>query len=191
MPLLLYWEEALSLYLDCTSGQRDVARWTNVGGPIPIGGRPIYSSSEVPDSRINAEGMVKQIIQIANSPPDPDAEGSDELDVEEFELVPNSAGHPFNTSPVKRFQSHIISSTPRNFQPTLATIPPESSNTSHTRPALNPEVRPSPIQQLRNSPIVISQQLQPVGSISIRREELAPFPFPAAQGYQRRDCWPI
>ncbi|MBW0496873.1 hypothetical protein O181_036588 [Austropuccinia psidii MF-1] len=25
------------------SMQRDVARWTNVGGPIPVGGRPIYS----------------------------------------------------------------------------------------------------------------------------------------------------
>ncbi|MBW0554194.1 hypothetical protein O181_093909 [Austropuccinia psidii MF-1] len=47
--------------LDGTSGyyaltgsrQRDVARWTDVGGPIPVGGRPIYSSSEVPISRIN------------------------------------------------------------------------------------------------------------------------------------------
>ncbi|MBW0563755.1 hypothetical protein O181_103470 [Austropuccinia psidii MF-1] len=74
--------------LDGTSGysaltgsrQRDVARWTNVGGPIPIGGRPIFSSSEVPISRINTEGIVKRIRQIANSPPDPDAEGSDELD---------------------------------------------------------------------------------------------------------------
>ncbi|MBW0500635.1 hypothetical protein O181_040350 [Austropuccinia psidii MF-1] len=44
--------------LDVLTGsrQRDVARWTNVGGPIPIGGRPIYSRSEVPISRINTEG---------------------------------------------------------------------------------------------------------------------------------------
>ncbi|MBW0553101.1 hypothetical protein O181_092816 [Austropuccinia psidii MF-1] len=64
------------------SKQREVARWTNVGGSIPIGGRPIYSSSEVPISRINTERVVKQIRQIANFPPDPDAEGSDELDGE-------------------------------------------------------------------------------------------------------------
>ncbi|MBW0474400.1 hypothetical protein O181_014115 [Austropuccinia psidii MF-1] len=38
------------------SRQRDVARWTNVGGPIPVGGRPIYSSSEVPSFRINIDG---------------------------------------------------------------------------------------------------------------------------------------
>ncbi|MBW0591643.1 hypothetical protein O181_131358 [Austropuccinia psidii MF-1] len=62
--------------------QRDLARWTNVGGPIPVNGRPIYSSSEVPISRINTEGVVKRIRRIADSRPDPDAEGSDELDGE-------------------------------------------------------------------------------------------------------------
>ncbi|MBW0560289.1 hypothetical protein O181_100004 [Austropuccinia psidii MF-1] len=100
------------------SGQRDVARLTNVGGPIPAGGRPIYSSSEVPISRINTEGIVKRIRQIANFPPNP-AEGSDELDGEEVEVVPNSAGHPSNTSPsqppAKRFQSQVIPSTLRTF----------------------------------------------------------------------------
>ncbi|MBW0589831.1 hypothetical protein O181_129546 [Austropuccinia psidii MF-1] len=55
------------------SRQRDVARWTNVGGPIPVGGRPIYSSSEVPISRINTEGVVKRIRRIADSPTDPDS----------------------------------------------------------------------------------------------------------------------
>ncbi|MBW0568930.1 hypothetical protein O181_108645 [Austropuccinia psidii MF-1] len=181
--------------LDGTSGysaltgsrQRDVARWTNVGGPIPVGGRPIYHSSEVPISRINTEGIVKQIRQISDSPPDPDAEGSDELDGEEVEVVPNYAGHPSNTSPSKRFQSQIIPSTPRNFQSTLAAIPPASPYSSHTRPALNPAVRPSPIQQPRNSPIVTSQQLQPVTSTSRRREELSP----SAQVFQGRDCLPI
>ncbi|MBW0463371.1 hypothetical protein O181_003086 [Austropuccinia psidii MF-1] len=126
------------------------------------------------------------------------AEGSDELDGEEAEVVPNSAAHPSNTSssqpPAKRFQSHIIPSTPRTFQPTLATIPtpilPASPNSSHTRPALNPSVRPSPIQQPRNSPIVTSQQLQPVASTSRRREH-SPLPFPASQVFQRRDLWPI
>ncbi|MBW0475909.1 hypothetical protein O181_015624 [Austropuccinia psidii MF-1] len=80
---------------------------------------------------------------------------------------------------------------PENFQPTLATIPPASPHFSHTRPSLNPAVRPSPIQQPINSPIVTSQQLQPVASTSRKREELSPFPFPAAQVFQRRDCWPI
>ncbi|MBW0552042.1 hypothetical protein O181_091757 [Austropuccinia psidii MF-1] len=55
--------------LDGTSGysaltgsrQRDVTRWTNAGRPIPVGGRPIYSSSEVPISRINTEGIVNRI----------------------------------------------------------------------------------------------------------------------------------
>ncbi|MBW0513318.1 hypothetical protein O181_053033 [Austropuccinia psidii MF-1] len=147
----------------------------------------------------NAEGMVKQIIKVADSPPDLNAQGSDELDGEESEVVPKSACHPSNTSPsqppAKRFQSHIIPSTLRNSKTTLATlptsIPPASPDSSHTRPALNSVVRPSPIQRPRNSPIVTSQQLQPVASTSRRREELSPFPFPATQVFQHRDCWPI
>ncbi|MBW0575829.1 hypothetical protein O181_115544 [Austropuccinia psidii MF-1] len=75
--------DATSGYSDLTgSRQRDVARWTNFGGSIPVGGRTIYSSSEVPISRINTEGEVKIIRRTANSPPDLDAEGSDELDGE-------------------------------------------------------------------------------------------------------------
>ncbi|MBW0477415.1 hypothetical protein O181_017130 [Austropuccinia psidii MF-1] len=174
-------------YSSC-SRQRDVARWTNVGGPIPVGGRPIYSSSEAPISSINTEGIVKRIGRIANSPPVTDAEGSDEL-------VPNSTGHPSNTStsqpPEKRLQSQVIPSTLRTFQPTLATIPTASPPSSHTRPALNPAVGPSPIQQPRSSPIVTSQKLQPVASTSRRREELSPLPFAAAQVFQCRDRWPI
>ncbi|MBW0505592.1 hypothetical protein O181_045307 [Austropuccinia psidii MF-1] len=166
--------------------------WTNVGGPI-------YSSSEVPISRINNEGVVKRIRLISDCPPDPDAEGSDELGGEEVEVIPHSAGHPSNSSPsqppAKRFQSQVILITPRNFQPTLATIPtsipPASPHSSHTRPALNPEVRPSPIQQSRKSPIDNSQQLQPVASTSRKREELSPLLFPAAQVFQHRGQWPI
>ncbi|MBW0547312.1 hypothetical protein O181_087027 [Austropuccinia psidii MF-1] len=198
MPLLLYWEEAMPPYWEASfkrqevfMEQRDVARWTNVGGPIPVGGRPIYSSSEVPISRINTEGIVKRIRQIANSPPNQDAEGSDESDGEEVEVLPNSAGHPSNNSPsklpAKRLQIQVIPSTPRTFQPTLATIPPASPHSSHTRPAFNPAVRPSPIQKSRNSPIVTSQQLKPVASIGRRREELSPLPFPATQVFQHRD----
>ncbi|MBW0535914.1 hypothetical protein O181_075629 [Austropuccinia psidii MF-1] len=81
--------------LDLVTGsrQRDVARWTNVGGPIPVGGRPIYSSSELPISRINTDSVMKRIRRIAYSPPDPDAEGSDELDGAEVEVVPHLVGH--------------------------------------------------------------------------------------------------
>ncbi|MBW0551689.1 hypothetical protein O181_091404 [Austropuccinia psidii MF-1] len=59
------------------SRQRDVERWTNVGGAIPVGGRPIYLSSAVPISRINTEGVVKRLRRNANSTPNPDSEGSD------------------------------------------------------------------------------------------------------------------
>ncbi|MBW0537828.1 hypothetical protein O181_077543 [Austropuccinia psidii MF-1] len=85
------------------SRQRDVARWTNVVGPIPVGGRPIYSSSEVPISIINTDGVVKrrkellipQLIQMLKV-------------VMSWMALAN------------RFHSHIIPTTPRTFQPTLA-----------------------------------------------------------------------
>ncbi|MBW0569194.1 hypothetical protein O181_108909 [Austropuccinia psidii MF-1] len=142
------------------SRQRDVARWTNVGGPIPIGGRPIYSSSEVPISRINTEGVVKRIIRIADSPTDPDAEGSDEFDGEEVVIFPHSVDHQSRTSSsqplANRFQSQVIPSTCRTFQPVLASIRtsllPASPSPSQARPALNQAVRPSPNQKPRNSP---------------------------------------
>ncbi|MBW0467203.1 hypothetical protein O181_006918 [Austropuccinia psidii MF-1] len=184
--------DATSGYSDLTGPrQRDVARWTNVGGCIPVGGRPIYSSSEVPISRINTEGIVKRIRRISNYPPDPEGE--------EVEVVNNVVGHQFSTSPSqppsKRFQSCLIPSTPRNFQTTLGTIltflPPASPSSSHTRPSLNPAVRLFPIQQSRASPIFNFKQLQPKASSSRRREELSPLPFPAAQVFQQRDRWPI
>ncbi|MBW0491597.1 hypothetical protein O181_031312 [Austropuccinia psidii MF-1] len=173
------------------SRQRDVARWTNFGGPIPVGGRKIYYSSEVPISRINTEFVLKRIRWIANSPPDPDAAGSAELDGVEVEVVHNSIGHQSSTSPpnppAKGFQIHIIPSTPRTFQLTLAnlptSLPPSSPSSSTARPALIPEVRPSPI--------VTSQHLQPVASSSRRREEISPLPFPSAQVFQQREHWPI
>ncbi|MBW0466743.1 hypothetical protein O181_006458 [Austropuccinia psidii MF-1] len=116
---------------------------------------------------------------------------SDELDGQEVEVVNNPVGHQSSTSPSQppaiRFQSCPIPSTPRNFQPTLATIPtslpPASPSSSHTRPAISPEVR--------LSPIVTSQQLQPEASSSRRREVLSHLPFPAAQVFQQRDHWPI
>ncbi|MBW0532268.1 hypothetical protein O181_071983 [Austropuccinia psidii MF-1] len=131
------------------SRQRDVARCTNVGGSILVGGRPIYSSSAVQITKINTEG-------------------SDELDGEGVEVVNNHVGHQSSTSPSqppsKRFQSRLIPSTPRNLQPNIATIPtslpPASRSSSHSRPAMNPEVRSSPIKQSRTSPIVTSKHLR-------------------------------
>ncbi|MBW0516595.1 hypothetical protein O181_056310 [Austropuccinia psidii MF-1] len=167
------------------SRQRNVARWTNVGVPIPVGGRPIYSSSEVPIPRINTEGVVKRIRRIADSPPDPDAEGSDDLDGEEVEVVPHSVGHQSSTSSSQprsnRFHSHIIPSTPKPFQATLASIPtslpPASPSHSHSRPALNQAVRQSPIQKPRNSPITTSQHPKPMACSSRRRDGFSPLQF--------------
>ncbi|MBW0470383.1 hypothetical protein O181_010098 [Austropuccinia psidii MF-1] len=187
--------------LDVVTGsrQRDVARRTNVGGPIPIGGRPIYSSSEVPISRINTEGVVKRIKRFADSPTDPDPEGSDELNGEEVGVVPHSVGHQSSTSSSQprsnRFQSQVIPSTPRTFQPVLSSIPtsipPSSPSSSHARPSLNQAVRPSPNHKPRNSPITTSQQLQLMASSSRRRDGLSPLLFPVTQVSQRRDRWPI
>ncbi|MBW0479270.1 hypothetical protein O181_018985 [Austropuccinia psidii MF-1] len=124
------------------SRQRDVAGWTIGGGPIPVGGRPIYSSSELPICRINTEGVVKQLRQISGSPPDPDSECSDELDAEEVEVVHNSSGQKSSTSTsyphTKIFQSQIIPSTPRAFQPILHTIPA-------TLPPSSPKKVPPPL----------------------------------------------
>ncbi|MBW0471209.1 hypothetical protein O181_010924 [Austropuccinia psidii MF-1] len=88
--------------------------------------------------------------RISNSPTDPNAEGSDELDGEEVEVVPNSIGHKSSAShsqPASRkFQSKVITSTPQNFQPALSTIlssiPPPSPNPSTDRPSLVSPVRP-------------------------------------------------
>ncbi|MBW0507228.1 hypothetical protein O181_046943, partial [Austropuccinia psidii MF-1] len=129
----------------------------------------------------------------------PDAEGSDELDGEEVEVVNNTVGQQSRSSPsqppAKRFQILLISYNPINLQPTLASIPTSlphySPSFSHTRPAINPAVRPCPNKQSRASPIVTSQQLQPEASPSRTREELSPLPSPAAQVFQQRDYWPI
>ncbi|MBW0477628.1 hypothetical protein O181_017343 [Austropuccinia psidii MF-1] len=142
--------------------------WTNVGGPIPTGGRPIYSSSEILNSMIKNNGVVKQI-RIADSPTNSDAQGSDKLDSEKGEVVNPSINHHSSNSPfqpsAKGFQSQVIPSTPSNFQPILSTIPPSipppSPNPSTARPSLDSPMRPTPIQHPRQSPIFTSQKLQP------------------------------
>ncbi|MBW0579577.1 hypothetical protein O181_119292, partial [Austropuccinia psidii MF-1] len=92
---------------------------------------------------------------------------SDELDGEEVVVVPHSVDHKSRTSssqPVaNRFQCQVIPSTPRTFQPVLASIPtslpPAWPSPSHSRPALNQAVRPSLNQQPRNSLITTYKQL--------------------------------
>ncbi|MBW0490943.1 hypothetical protein O181_030658 [Austropuccinia psidii MF-1] len=189
--------EGTSGYSDCR--QRDVARWTDVGGPIPVGGRPIYSSLKVPISRINSQGVVRRLRRIADSPTNPDAEGSDELDGEEAEVLLKSIGLQSSTSPShpgsRRFKSQVILSTPRNFQQVISiipsAIPPPLPDPSTSRPTLVLTVGPSPLPQLRISPILTSQQLKPVARSSRRREGFLPLPFPATQVFQQRECWPI
>ncbi|MBW0480916.1 hypothetical protein O181_020631 [Austropuccinia psidii MF-1] len=121
----------------------------------------------------------------------PDTEGRDELDGEEVEVVNPSMDRHSSTGPsqlaLKGFQSQIIRSTPRNVKLVLSSIqtsiPPHSPNLSAFRPALASPMGPSPM--------VTSQQLQPVSSSSRRREDQSPFPFPATQVFQRREHWPF
>ncbi|MBW0517821.1 hypothetical protein O181_057536 [Austropuccinia psidii MF-1] len=99
--------------------------------------------------------VVKRLRRISDSPTNPNAEGNDELDGEEAEVVPNSIGHQSSTStsqPVsKRFQIQVIPSNPRNFQSVLciisSSIPPPSPNPSTARGSLASTMRPSPIPQ--------------------------------------------
>ncbi|MBW0471007.1 hypothetical protein O181_010722 [Austropuccinia psidii MF-1] len=143
--------------------------------------------------------MVKRLQRISNSHTDLDVEGSDDIDGEEVEVVPNSIGHKSSASPSQPasriFQIQVLPSNPINFQPVLSTIPssipPPSPNPSACRPSLVSPVSPSPSPKPRNSPMVTSQQLQPVASSSQRREYCLPFPFPAAQVFQQREHWPI
>ncbi|MBW0588564.1 hypothetical protein O181_128279 [Austropuccinia psidii MF-1] len=141
------------------------------GGLMLEGQFQLVVGPYIPAQRSQSQRVVKlvnRIRRIYDPPTDPDAEGSDELDGEEVQVVPHSVGHPSSNSSTqplaKRFQSQVVPSTPRTFQPILAsiptTIPPPSPSTSHARPSLSPEVRPSPVQKSRNSPITTSHQLQ-------------------------------
>ncbi|MBW0508026.1 hypothetical protein O181_047741 [Austropuccinia psidii MF-1] len=141
------------------SRQREFSRWTNVVGPIPIRGRPIHSSSELTISRINNEGVVKIIRQIAYSPTNLDVEGSEKFDGEEAE----------------KFHSHLIPSTPRNFKPVLSSVPssapPPSPNSPTSRLILASPMKTSPVPPPRKSPVLTSHRLQPVARSSGKRED--------------------
>ncbi|MBW0532976.1 hypothetical protein O181_072691 [Austropuccinia psidii MF-1] len=94
------------------------------------------------------------------------AEGSDELDGEEVAVVPHLVGHLSSNSSAQplanRFQSQVIPSTPRTFQPVLAsiptTIPPSSPSISHARPALNPETQEITHNHLPTAPTYVQFQ---------------------------------
>ncbi|MBW0511384.1 hypothetical protein O181_051099 [Austropuccinia psidii MF-1] len=139
---------------------------------------PMLEGQFIPVQRFESQGLTTK--------------GCDEPDGEEVEVVLNSVGHQSSTSPSqhvsKIFQSQVIPSTPRSFQPVLYTIPssipPPSPNPSTARPSLVSQVRPSPITQPRNSPMVTSQQLQSVAGSSRRREDGLPLLFPAAKVIQ-------
>ncbi|MBW0530747.1 hypothetical protein O181_070462 [Austropuccinia psidii MF-1] len=116
-----------------------------------------------------------------------------------LKVVPNSIGHQSSTSPSQPssiiLQSQFIPSTPINFQPVFSTIPSSIPlplpHPSTSRPALFSPVRPSPLLQPRNSPIVTSQQLQPVAISRRRKEDQLPLSFPAAQVFKPREHWSI
>ncbi|MBW0470491.1 hypothetical protein O181_010206 [Austropuccinia psidii MF-1] len=157
--------------------RQDVERWTNTGGPIIVSGRPIYSGSNVPIPRINEQGVVKWIRRIADSPTGPNAEGSDELDGEEVQIISQSINAQYS----KKFAT---------------SVPPPSSGHFTARPPKASamrrySIRPSPTTHYGPSQVHPPQQLQPVSSTNITREVSSPLPFPSTQVFQRRERWPI
>ncbi|MBW0517839.1 hypothetical protein O181_057554 [Austropuccinia psidii MF-1] len=160
-------------------------------GGIPTSGRPIYSSSEVPISRIINQGVVKRIRRISDSP--------NNEDVEEVELVNQFVGHLSSTSatqpPAKKFHSQFIHSTPKSFQPFLFivpySIPFPSPNPSTAIPALASPIRSSPFPWPRQLPVLTSKQWTLVARTSRRREYWSHLTFPASQVFQRREHQPI
>ncbi|MBW0474699.1 hypothetical protein O181_014414 [Austropuccinia psidii MF-1] len=143
--------------------------------------------------------MVKIIRKSAYSPANPAAEGSNDLDGEEVEVINPLVGHYSSSSPsqppFKKFHNHIIPSTPKNFQPVLSSLPsstpPPSPKPSTSSPFLALPMKPCPIPQPRTSPILTSHKSQPVASTSQRREAWSLLPFPATQVFQKRESWPI
>ncbi|MBW0501307.1 hypothetical protein O181_041022 [Austropuccinia psidii MF-1] len=183
------------------SRQRDVRRWTNSPGSISTCERPFYASSEVPIPRINNQGILNRIRRIHNLPTNPDGEGSYKLDCEDFEAVDRKIGQPQNSSlshpPSGTFQSQIIPSTPRNFQPRLAAVP-SSINQSSPHPStarpptLASEMRPSPAPKYRPSPIPPFSNLQPLASTSNQsRAERLPLTQPSTQLLKSREYWHV
>ncbi|MBW0501072.1 hypothetical protein O181_040787 [Austropuccinia psidii MF-1] len=163
--------------------------WNNVRGPIPTGGRPIKSISEVPISRINSQGVVTRIRKISDFPTNPDGEGSDELNGEEVEVFDQKFGQfphysPYNP-PSQTFHTQVIPSIPRNCQPRLATFPSSvhqsSPNQSTSRtPVLASPMRLSPITQSRHTQISPHNIFQPVARTSSPSGvERSPLPYPA------------
>ncbi|MBW0501190.1 hypothetical protein O181_040905 [Austropuccinia psidii MF-1] len=68
---------------------------------------------------------------------------------------------------------------------------PPSHKSSTSRPLLASQMKQSPITYPRPSPLLTSQQSQPVVSTSRRREAWSHLPLPASQVFQNREIWPI
>ncbi|MBW0484942.1 hypothetical protein O181_024657 [Austropuccinia psidii MF-1] len=151
------------------------------GGPILEGQFLLVVGQSTPVQRTQFPGLTRK------------------LDGEEVQIVNPSVGQPPSSSPnqntAHNFPNQAMNSTPRNFQPVLSIIPSSAPRPSYghstARPPLASPMRPSPIAQSKPSTVHHSQQLQPVASTSRTREVRSPLPFPSAQVFQRRECWPI
>ncbi|MBW0471556.1 hypothetical protein O181_011271 [Austropuccinia psidii MF-1] len=101
-------------------------------GAIPTGGRPTYSISEVPISRINHQGVVKRIRRMADFPTN--------LDGEEVEFVHQTTGHFQDSSPSQspsqNFHSQVIPVLSQNSNPDSLLSPLLFPNIHPTHPPL-------------------------------------------------------
>ncbi|MBW0559833.1 hypothetical protein O181_099548, partial [Austropuccinia psidii MF-1] len=163
---------------DATSGlsqltgsrKRDVARWTNVGGPIPVGGRPLYSSSEVPISRTHTEVVVKIVKRVRRIDDPPLIQMLKEV-MSWMISKPNNSQHSQNLLTNSGFHSYYHYSSFTQYFPCQACLESRSKTISS-----------SAIQKLTHKPVVSSIR---------RRDGLSPLLFPAAEVSQRRELWPI
>ncbi|MBW0524445.1 hypothetical protein O181_064160 [Austropuccinia psidii MF-1] len=158
-PLLFYWKEAMSTSRSATSHCQRIL--VEQGGWAFWERAPV-SEAPTPDGTSGYSiWVVKRIRKISDSPTNPDSEGSEELDVEEVEMINLLVGHPSSSSPTqppcKKFHSNLISSTPSNFQPVLSSLP-------YSVPPPSP--KPSTSRPILASPALTSHQLQRVSSTS-------------------------
>ncbi|MBW0501808.1 hypothetical protein O181_041523 [Austropuccinia psidii MF-1] len=100
------------------------------------------------------QGVVNRLRRIAYFPTNSDGEEAEGSGQNIGQLQNSSPSHP----PPKTFQSQIIPSTPRNFQPRLATVPYSSIQPSPNPPTAGPpglasSMRTSTVPKSRPSPI--------------------------------------
>ncbi|MBW0475000.1 hypothetical protein O181_014715 [Austropuccinia psidii MF-1] len=112
-----------------------------------------------PISRIINQGVVERRRRIVDFPTNPYGEEVTVVGHKIGQLQSSSPSHP----PPRTFQSQIIPSAPRNFQPILATVP-----SSFHQPPPNPSTARSLAlaSQMRPSPIPPPTIFQPMASTS-------------------------